>query len=215
MMFMRKIILNLLFCFLGLPVFSATDVATLWKAMPDSVIPYFNAGLRTEMVDMYKIDRKTVSKNILGGACWIDSLSDDIMSLHINKYTSLIIAAYQKSDSTQIICVVKSFGSPATESSVSFYTEEWKNAENNYGLPTNTDCEAIVRSLTYRPDTMSAERYAEIIKKLEPVMVVADVNEDKEIEFEINCPLLTAEERRELEAVKKKKCFKWNGETFK
>ena len=46
-------------------------------------------------------------------------------------------------------------------------------------------------------------------------MVVADVNEDKEIEFEINCPLLTAEERRELEAVKKKKCFKWNGKIFK
>lgn len=212
---MRRIILNLLLFLLSVPVFSVTDVATLWKAMPDSVIPYFNAGLRIEMVDMYKIDKKTVSKNILGGACWIDSLSDSIMSLHINKSTTLIIAAYQKSDSTQIICMIKTFGSPATESNVSFYTEEWKKVENNYGLPTGIDCEAIVKALTYCPDTMRAERYGEIIKKLEPVMVVADVNEAMEIEFEINCPLLTAQECRELEAVKKKKCFKWNGEIFK
>ena len=79
-------------CLTSIHASAHTNVCDLWANMPDSIIPYFNSGIRNEMLDMYKSKNNTKSKNLLNGSCWIDSISDNLMNLHINESTQLQIA---------------------------------------------------------------------------------------------------------------------------
>ena len=73
----------------------------------------------------------------------------------------------------------------------------------------------IIRTFTQHPNTMEEQKYNEIIKCIEPIMFTATINKNLEIEITIAGTFLTKQEHDDFETIKKKKCFKWNGEIFK
>lgn len=212
---MRKVISIIVISMMATQVWASSSIEELWKNMPDSIISYFNAAVRTEMLDMYNITHGTKTKNLLGGQCWIDSISNDLIEMHINESTTLQIATFTCNDSTKIMCMVKGYGQPAHESSISFYTDDWKRIDSTFGLPDTKDAKFMLNMLTHRPDSISESKYIESLKMIEPVMVTATITSEHEIVFSISSSLLTKDENCEVDKIKKKKCFKWNGKTFK
>lgn len=212
---MKRLLLVAIMCLTIGGISAKSNIDEVWKNMPDSVIPYLNAGLRAQMIEDCKSKTDNTTKNILEGESKISRMTNNFIDANINKYTNLKLLLLDRQDSTQLICMVRTFCSPAAESHITFYNTDWTEEKGSFGLPDMTAATAIIRELTERPDTMTMERYEEIAKKIEPAMCVAEINEKNEIYLSISCPLLTKEEREALESIKKQKRLKWTGDLFK
>ena len=212
---MRKFIISAISAFMCFATVSAQNISDLWIEMPDSILPYFNKGLRTEMVDSYKIKAGSESKNLLNGTCSIKGLTDSMVDVQLSSAVRMKLCLLPVADSTKMLCMVKTFSTPALESSVTFYGTDWKRLKSSFGLPDMSDAAKMVDMLIARPDTMSQERFMELKRKIEPAMVLAEINEDNEIVLQLSCPFLTKVENSSMKCIFRKRTLKWNGKTFK
>ena len=212
---MKKFAL-VIYVFLSAITVSADNIEEVFVNMPDSIIPYLNMSIRTDMVDKYKSKTHIETKNLLDGESLIIRMADNYIDMQLNKATNLSIAQLEKNDSTKILCLVKTYGNPAIESSVGFSPSKLKvPSYHRFGFPDFFNNKMMTDMLTCCPDTMSAERFKDIQKTIEPAMVTATLSEDNTINVFINSPLLTKEENKALDTIKKQKSFKWNGDIFK
>lgn len=212
---MKKITLAI-FLYLSSLTAVANNIEEMFINMPDSIIPYLNINIRTDMVDKYKNKTNIETNNLLDGKSMIKEIAGNRIDIQLNKVTSLSITQLEKSDSTKVLCLIKNYGNPVMESNISFYTSDWKVIENkDFGLPDFSDSKLMTEMLTCCPDTMSMEKFKETVKKIEPTMVAATFSEDNTINVTISCPILNNEEKKSLETIKKQKSFKWNGNIFK
>ena len=211
---MTKFFLSLALALLSLTVSAQANIEEIWKNMPDSIIPYYNAGIRTEMADMHKINSSTNTKNLLEGNSRFVVLTDRYADICLSNSVDMKLLLLDKSDSTQTVCMVKTFGNPAVESDVAFYSTDWIADSCNYGLPDFNDAELMKKMLTEKPDTMTQERFDELSSWFEPLTVTVITKAD-ELILEASCPLLTREERKSIKDIIKQKYLKWNGSMFK
>ena len=188
----------------------------VWVTMPDSVIPYLNHNLRVELVDYWEMKADAKVKNRLDGDTKLVKMSDNYMELKLNESTDASIRLLSTGDSTYIICMVKTFKAPAEESSVMFFSSDWKPLGKNFGLPTNNGSDKTKEMFTEVRDTMTTELYDRLYGMIEPVMLKAALSEtDETIVFELSLPFLTKDEKEEVSLILRQRKFKWDGKTFK
>ncbi len=188
----------------------------VWVTMPDSVIPYLNHNLRVELVDYWEMNADAKVKNRLDGDTKLVKMSDNYMELKLNESTDASIRLLSTGDSTYIICMVKTFKAPAEESSVMFFSSDWKPLGKNFGLPTNNGSDKTKEMFTEVRDTMTTELYDRLYGMIEPVMLKAALSETEEtIVFELSLPFLTKDEKEEVSLILRQRKFKWDGKTFK
>ena len=212
---MKKLALLILICMSAVNI-NANSIEDEFINMPDSIIPYFNMSIRTNLVNNYKDKTNLATKNLLDGECLINKIANDYIDMKLNKVTNLGLTQLMRNDSTKIFCLVRTYGNPAMESNVTFYTSDWKIIkDNNFGLPDFSDSKKMTDMLTWCPDTMTAEKIWNIKKAIEPVMVIAKLSDAETINICINCITLTKDEKEDLNSIKKQKSFKWNGNIFK
>lgn len=215
---MKKIIFTLIGIISCITVFAQETISETWKAMPDSIIPYFNTQLRAELIDNYKMSNNTQTKNLLEGYSSVKVMTDRFLDIKLNKSVDLQLMLLPASDSTNIICMVKSYGSPVLESKIYFYSTSWQKLSDNFSLPNANDFKQMEQLLICKPDTMPVEDFYEIKKLIEPVMISATLQENNDrqsITFSVNTPLLNTDEKLRLDRIKRQKTFKWNGKIFK
>lgn len=186
----------------------------LWIQMPDSVVAYLDVNSRTEMADFYEMKVKTGSKNLLEGKSAIDSLTSDYIHVTLNSSTTLQIKKLQ-TESSFVICLIKTFTAPEPESEVSFFSSSWKPLKDTFGLPVTNDASSLIEQFTTRPDTISQERYEELASMLDPVMISAEMSVNEQVvTFSLSHPLIEKSEILNINAIFKQRKFKWNGQTF-
>lgn len=211
---MKKVYLFIIMLIAANSLSAKTTIDEAWKCMPDSIIPYLNAGLRTEMTDLYNGGHVTETKNILEGNSRILQMKTDFAEIRLTSSAIMQLQLYDKLDSTQVICMIKTYCTPAVESEIAFYTTNWERINSNMGLPDISDASVMADILTAKSDTMDIERYKELRSKLEPLTVVAEIKE-KDIVLTPTSVLLTKEEKNLIDQILLQKSFKWNGEIFK
>ena len=97
--------------------------------------------------------------------------------------------------------MVKTFKAPAEESEIHFYDAEWNQLAGDYGLEQiknqdNTDVDVLLSNFIQKPDTMTSERFEELSKLIEPVMVYASFDVSEPIlTFKLSIPLATPDDR--------------------
>jgi len=197
-----------------LHVDAQSPMRDLWIQMPDSVVAYLDVNSRTEMADFYEMKVKTGSKNLLEGKSAIDSLTSDYIHVTLNSSTTLQIKKLQ-TESSFVICLIKTFTAPEPESEVSFFSSSWKPLKDTFGLPVTNDASSLIEQFTTRPDTISQERYEELASMLDPVMISAEMSVNEEVvTFSLSRPLIEKSEILNINAIFKQRKFKWNGQTF-
>lgn len=185
-------------------------------AMPDSIIPYLNAGQKAELCKFSSRNDSLTVKNMMGGETYIDTLNSTFAQITLNEVTSIQLRLLPQNDTAQVICMVKTYSKPVADSTIKFYTTGWKGLPNTFGLPNKDDVAAMLNDLTACPDTMSAERYTELRAKLEPVIVSAELSsEAPTIKYSLSLPLLNKEEREDVQAIVRPQKFLWNGSGFR
>lgn len=197
-----------------LHVDAQSPMRDLWIQMPDSVVAYLDVNSRTEMADFYEMKVKTGSKNLLEGKSAIDSLTSDYIHVTLNSSTTLQIKKLQ-TESSFVICLIKTFTAPEPESEVSFFSSSWKPMKDTFGLPVTNDASSLIEQFTTRPDTISQERYEELASMLDPVMISAEMSVNEQVvTFSLSRPLIEKSEILNINAIFKQRKFKWNGQTF-
>jgi len=197
-----------------LHVDAQSPMRDLWIQMPDSVVAYLDVNSRTEMADFYEMKVKTGSKNLLEGKSAIDSLTSDYIHVKLNSSTTLQIKKLQ-TESSFVICLIKTFTAPEPESEVSFFSSSWKPLKDTFGLPVTNDANSLIKQFTTRPDTISQERYEELASMLDPVMISAEMSVNEQVvTFSLSHPLIEKSEILNINAIFKQRKFKWNGQTF-
>ena len=110
--------------------FTMRDV---FKTMPDSIVPYLSENNRLDLIDFIDSNMKAEVTNLLGGKSVLLQLTDNYLSLSLNEASTLDLrllplsvgAAQVAGGGSQVLCMVRTFGSDVRVSTVSFFTTSW------------------------------------------------------------------------------------------
>lgn len=191
-----------------------TSIADVWKSMPDSIIPILNSNARNEILEMSKFGSAVTTKNLLGGDCKLITMTKNMIDVRLTEKTGVQLLTLEKADSTKLICMNKYFGSPAIDSDVTFYTEDWKK-DASISIPSICADEYFSScSVSAAKDSCDSEYEFAILPPVTTAICLSD-KDGGEILLTANAPLYVSTEKNENKRPKLQKSLKWNGITFK
>lgn len=198
---MKKIFLILLVTFSLLPL-NAQNMRQIWLEMPDSIVPYLNRSLRTELADYVTMGMKSEVINALRDTTRIEKLTDDYILVQLSNATKLEI----KSLDASTIAMVQTWCGPLAESKLSLFSNNWEVK------PLNID----VSPMFVKPDTMSQQRYSELLDMANVTMNEMQLSvKDNSLTIKYSVPLLSSTDKKEMQAILRQRKLNWNGTTFK
>ena len=198
---MKKIFLILLVSFSLLPL-NAQNMRQIWLEMPDSIVPYLNRSLRTELADYVTMGMKSEVMNALRDTTRIEKLTDDYILVQLSNATKLEI----KSLDGSTIAMVQTWCGPLAESKLSLFSNNWEVK------PLNID----VSPMFVKPDTMSQQRYSELLDMANVTMNEMQLSvKDNSLTIKYSVPLLSSTDKKEMQAILRQRKLNWNGTTFK
>lgn len=198
---MKKIFLILLVSFSLLPL-NAQNMRQIWLEMPDSIVPYLNRSLRTELADYITMGMKSEVMNALRDTTRIEKLTDDYILVQLSNATKLEI----KSLDASAIVMVQTWCGPLAESKLSLFSNNWEVK------PLNID----VSPMFVKPDTMSQQRYSELLDMANVTMNEMQLSvKDNSLTIKYSVPLLSSTDKKEMQAILRQRKLNWNGTTFK
>lgn len=198
---MKKIFLILLVSFSLLPL-NAQNMRQIWLEMPDSIVPYLNRSLRTELADYVTMGMKSEAMNALRDTTRIEKLTDDYILVQLSNATKLEI----KSLDASTIAMVQTWCGPLAESKLSLFTNNWEVK------PLNID----VSPMFVKPDTMSQQRYSELLDMANVTMNEMQLSvKDNSLTIKYSVPLLSSTDKKEMQTILRQRKLNWNGITFK
>ena len=220
-MFLKR--LNIIILLVCAPILVGAQISLrdAWLSMPDGMIPYLNKNLRLEHLDFVDMGVKSEVNHQLNGVSVMDTLTADYTHITLSNSASIELRLLSVNDSTKIICMVKTFKAPAEESEIHFYDAKWNQLAGDYGLEQiknqdNTDVDVLLSNFIQKPDTMTSERFEELSKLIEPVMVYASFDVSEPIlTFKLSIPLATPDDREQVKSILRSRRFKWDGGQFR
>lgn len=208
---MRKLLMTIFVVLTTATAFAQKTVKDVLMIMPDSIIQYLNAEQRAELCKFSNAKDSLKVKNSLNGETYIDSISGDYAQIILNKTSRMQIKLLTLNDSAQVICTIKTISKPVDDSRIKFYSTDWKELHDTFGLPNQNDEKEMLNLLTSRPDTMDESRYNTLKSKIEPVITSATFTDDKPaITYTLSLPMFNEQERSELKAIITRKSFTLN-----
>ena len=100
------------------------------KQMPDTLVPYLKQNAFLDFIDFKDSGMKAEVNNDLGGKSQLTELTDDYASITLNAASQIQLRLLDVQelvdDARQIICMVRTFGSDMRESTIGFYSLNWR-----------------------------------------------------------------------------------------
>lgn len=184
--------------------------------IPESIVPYINAGQREEISKFTGGNDTIKVKNELNGFTTVSVEGDGFARIELNGSASVQMKLLTLNDTAQVICVVKTMETPVPESIVDFYSVDWVPVDFEFGLPESDGADALLAEFTQRPDTMTEARFEYLRRCIEPVMVKVSVEPGKDVlTYSLSVPFASKDEARDINAIIKQKYYKWTGDSFK
>lgn len=98
----------------------------VFNSMPDSVLPYLTAVNRADCIDYLDSKMKARVTNRFDQKTEMTDLSGDYIKLQLSPESTWQMKLLPLADSTQVVCVVRTVCASACDSSISFYTTDWR-----------------------------------------------------------------------------------------
>lgn len=103
----------------------AQDMKSVFVLMPDSVLPLLTKVNKEDCIDFLASDMKAVVRNRFGNEVEMKALTDDYVLMQTSEVGTLEMKLLLLSDSTKVICMVKTACATACDSSIRFYASDW------------------------------------------------------------------------------------------
>lgn len=163
----------LILTFLMLPALRAQEAKTLFINMPDSVNPLLTKVNREDCVDFLESKMKAVVENRFGQKSEMTELGTDYIRMQMSPQSTWQMKVLQLSDTTQVICTVSTVCAPACDSSIRFYTADWKPLDGSrfITLPVMDDFIAA-------PDSANIYAYNKARNAADMLLMKADLGKE-------------------------------------
>lgn len=206
---MKRYLSLIVFLFLTLGM-GAKNVLDVFNDMPDSLVSYLDASQRQELTAYIRMKGTPVVVNTLGDSTSIVAFSDDYIKVRCNEARDIEIKVLkQQNNGDTILCVVSTYKGPAEESTLRFYSADWKPLENKFVDAVSPS------SLLAKPDSISDDDFHHLCDMIDPLMVKISLSpNDKSMSFNISLPNVPTDKKKELEGLLLQRKLNWNGTKF-
>jgi len=201
---MRKFFICIMFAVTTMV--NAQEIDSLFVNMPDSLFPYLSHEKRVELLNIDKItsDTPTSLPTMYNGTAKLLLHDKECIKIALDSLSSVELGL-QKSDGNAVCCVLRTVAAPERNTMASLYSDKLEKIKD-------INLEAV--TLTHRPDTMTTERYKELLKLIEFRLIEAHFENVSTIVLKQNVPLVSEKERKDLAAILLQRKMKWNGREY-
>ena len=202
---MRKLLFGL--CLAAMPItMMAQQVCKMWVNMPTSVAGALEKSGRQELLDLKQMKKAATIAGPLGERCSIDTLTADFLSARMNEVYTLQMKMLPTSSGDSLLCLVQTYAGPQPESSISFYSPDWK-ALSMPQMHLDVDLQ--------RPDTMSEDDFNKLQALFDPKLVSFSLSPSSaELVVALSPAAISKEEKANIKRLKLQNKLNWNGKTF-
>lgn len=194
-------------CLVAMPVtMMAQQVRKMWVNMPTSIVGSLEKSTRQELLDLKEMKKKAVVSGPLGEECSIDTLTADYLSARLSDVSTLQMKMLPTSSGDSLLCLVQTYAGPLPESSISFYTPDWK-ALPMPSMHLDVDLQ--------RPDTMTQDDFSKLQALFDPKLISFTLSpSNKELVVALSPVIISEEEKAHVKALILQRKLNWNGKTF-
>lgn len=125
---MKRYVLLLLFtfCFSLFTTFAqSVRMRDVFAQMPDSLLPLITKNNRLDCIDFIENNMPALVNNMLDEPIELTALTDSYLKLTMSKVSRAEMKLLPTSDSTYVICMVRTYSGPLEDSAVNFYSSNW------------------------------------------------------------------------------------------
>lgn len=105
---MKKGLIIFLICQFSFLVSSAQTIREVFRAMPDSIMPYLTKNAKLDMMDFMDAKMKAAVNNELGGESQMMFLSDDSLAVKLSGALMLELSM-EKTDTSMVIVMKRTY----------------------------------------------------------------------------------------------------------
>lgn len=211
-----KLLLSFLLLLPVSTLMAHVTISEVISTMPEHIVPYLQEEQRAEISNFAKSKDTLTLKNALDGTTSVDISGSDFAEIRLNEITGMQIKLLPCNDSTEIICLVKTIGSPVKESTVQFFTSDWKEIEGDFNLPQTGDAEALLDLFVERPDSITEDTFMDLKSYIDPVLINVEVSKTEHVlTYSISLPFVTGDALDKVKSITRQNTFKWDGDKFK
>jgi len=181
--------------------------------MPDALLPYLDASIRTAMVEQYDITQKADNKaelntgvaNRLRGTSTLDTLTANYLRLRLNERATWEMKLIATDGDNFVIATSMTVFGDSPESKVSLFSSDWKHL---------SDTIFTEQSLA-KPEEMSSEEYQKLTDGLSLVLWEAHFSPDNDdLTLSPSLLFVPSDEKERYKALKMQKSLKFDGNIF-
>ena len=210
---MKKIILFIFTCALTIST-NAQTIKDYFKTCPPEIFMSLDSAACTNISNLLEKGTYNCYVTIFGDSVSMKRPNDNYMSLEYS------IVKVQLKLIDDVLVISKTVGSDCKESEVLFYDKEWNlksswlfGSKRSKMMPSDKD---ILKELLVKPDTMDVSEFERLKTYPDPLLVSAELSENTdEIIMNPSCPMLSDEEKAQIQQVFNQKTFKWTNGRFK
>lgn len=192
------------------------EIKDVIKNIPKELISYIQDEQKSKLYNTINLNDTVKIKNALNGTTSIYIIGKKFAKIVLNEIVDLQIKLLPYNDSTEIICLVKTIHKPVKESTIQFFSTEWNNINEKFGLPQTDNKDLSIEPFILCPDNISKEKFIELISYIDPIIINADISEaDNTITYNLSIPFIQKERSEEIKSIIRQNTFKWTGCMFK
>ncbi len=173
---MNKFVITIFFSAVGLFVstaLQAQEAKTLFVNMPDSLSPLLTKVNREDCIDFLESKMKAQVENRFGKKSEMTDLGKDYIRMQMSAQSTWQMKVLALNDSTNVICTVSTACAPACDSSIHFYTDDWKPLPESrfITLP-------VMADFLNTPDSTGIYDFDEACRPADILLMKADFNRE-------------------------------------
>ena len=171
----------------------AQEAKTLFVNIPDSLTPLLTKVNREDCIDFLESKMKAQVENRFGKKSEMTELGTDYVRMQMSPQTSWQMKVLALSDTKKVVCLVSTACAPACDSSLRFYTTDWKPlADSQFiSLPVMSD-------FLSTPDSTTIYDFDEARRSADMLLMKADFSKDNsELTLTLTTPDYMAKETAE------------------
>jgi hypothetical protein len=159
--------------FFSLTSLQAQEAKTLFVNMPDSLSPLLTKVNRADCVDFLESKMKAQVENRFGKKSEMTELGKDFIRMQMSPQATWQMKVLALNDTTNVICTVATACAPACDSSIRFYTTDWKPLTESpfITLP-------VMADFLNTPDSAGVYVFDEARRSADMLLMKADFNKE-------------------------------------
>ncbi|WP_294627457.1 DUF3256 family protein [uncultured Bacteroides sp.] len=213
---MNRLFIAICFSVAGLfssAALGAQEAKTLFINMPDSLSPLLTKVNRADCIDFLESKMKARVENRFGKKSEMTELGKDYIRLQISPQTTWQMKVLALNDTASVVCTVSTACAPACDSTVRFYTTDWKPLD---GTPFLT-LPAALDDFLHAPDSADVYAFDEARRSADVLLMKADFNKDNtELTVTLTTPDYMSKETAEKlkPFLRRPLIYRWKNGTF-